>query len=226
LLFIRSISARAAATALFAAGALATPMLLTAPADADTVTSTCVAHAETAEPAVSALNCTPTGTLSLKGGGLLATLPGELGWSGTITGADQDVRDTDHTSIEVDDLTGTGAGWHITASATQFTGTASSSHTLSVDALSVNGSTDANTPHGLPTATCATAGKCTLPKNAAKSVSYPATVGATTGVIYSADAGSGLGKIDLGLDWWVHIPATAYADTYTSTITLAVVSGP
>ena len=225
MLSIRSITTRIAASALLAAGGLAAPMLLAAPADADTVTSTCVAHAETATPAVSASTCTPTGTLSLKGGGLLATLPGELGWTGALTGEDQDVRDTDHTSVEIDDLTGTGAGWHLTASATTFTGQ-TSSHTLAADALRVNGSTDPAVMTTAPAATCVQTGKCTVPAHTTRSVTYPVKVDSSTPIIYSADAGSGLGKITLGLDWWVHIPAAAYADTYTSTITLAVVSGP
>jgi len=46
-------------------------------------------------------------------------------------------------------------------------------------------------------------------------------------VIYDAKAGSGIGAIVIAdVGWWLNIPANARKDTYTSTITLAIDSGP
>jgi hypothetical protein len=45
--------------------------------------------------------------------------------------------------------------------------------------------------------------------------------------IYDATAGTGMGAIVISdVGWWLNIPANARVDTYTSTITLAVDSGP
>ena len=45
--------------------------------------------------------------------------------------------------------------------------------------------------------------------------------------IYDATAGSGMGAIVIAdVGWWLNIPANARVDTCTSTITLAIVSGP
>jgi hypothetical protein len=68
-------------------------------------------------------------------------------------------------------------------------------------------------------------------------VTYPVvmTTAATTPTvykIYDALAASGLGSITIGLPgaapvgWWVAVPANAVPATYTSTITLEVVTGP
>jgi len=42
----------------------------------------------------------------------------------------------------------------------------------------------------------------------------------------TADVGTGMGPVELATDWWLSVPANAYAGTYTATITLAAVSGP
>jgi hypothetical protein len=35
-----------------------------------------------------------------------------------------------------------------------------------------------------------------------------------------------MGTNNLASDWWLAIPASAHAGTYTNTITLSIVSGP
>src|SRR6266851_2519751 len=84
-----------------------------------------------------------------------------------------------------------------------------------------------------PTASCS--GTCSLPSN---STTYPVaiTTAASSPVpvtIYDTAAASGLGQIVIGgstqpnpVGWWANIPANASAGSYTSVITMAVISGP
>jgi hypothetical protein len=51
--------------------------------------------------------------------------------------------------------------------------------------------------------------------------------------LYDTASGTGVGQITLGgssatypIGWWMNVPANAHAGTYTSTMTLTVVSGP
>jgi hypothetical protein len=52
-------------------------------------------------------------------------------------------------------------------------------------------------------------------------------------VIYDTSASTGLGQIVIGgstatnpVGWWVYVPASASAGSYTSTITMEIISGP
>jgi hypothetical protein len=174
-----------------------------------------------------------TGTLTLAGGTLTLTSPSSLSWTTTLTGLNQSVVDTTSADQQytVDDATGSGAGWHVTMSATTFT---TGTHTLPNSGTFVtNGSTTSITATAGPTATCT--GTCTLPSN---STTYPVTIttaasSPTPVTIYDTAAASGMGQIVIGgsgqpnpVGWWVNIPASAAAGSYTSVITMAVVSGP
>jgi len=51
--------------------------------------------------------------------------------------------------------------------------------------------------------------------------------------VYNATSGTGEGVMTIGgssaanpIGWWVQVPASAYAGSYTSTVTLEAVSGP
>jgi hypothetical protein len=217
----RTITARALCAALLTASGLAAPMMLAAPADAAACSGSISAGT----------SCTSTGTLTLNGGALSAKPPTALGWTGTLDGTDLDIVDgtAADQAIEVDDLTGSGAGWHVTASATTFKGTVDSAHTLADDTLSLNASLSDPDDTTKPTPACVGSTECTLPTSTS---TYPVTftTADTSPVaksIYSADAGTGLGKINLGgLGWWVHVPAGVVKDTYTSTITFSVISAP
>jgi hypothetical protein len=44
--------------------------------------------------------------------------------------------------------------------------------------------------------------------------------------LYTADATTGMGAVNLASDWWLTVPTAAKAGTYTNTITLSIVSGP
>jgi hypothetical protein len=133
--------------------------------------------------------------------------------------------------FSVDDETATGAGWHITVSATTFT---TGTRTLpDSGTLVFTGSTSSITTTTGPGATCLTS--CTPPANA---TTYPVAIttaasSPTPVTVYNAVAGSGLGPATLGghgtaspAGWWVSIPGSALAGAYASTVTVAVVSGP
>lgn len=165
-------------------------------------------------------------------GSLTLTAPDTLTWSATDTGFPVDAVDAVDADqqLTVDDETGSGDGWHITIAATTFT---SGVRTLpDTGIIAVTGSATALTG-AVPSAACV--GTCVLPTD---TVTYPVLVNtaassppATT--VYAASAGTGTGTVTLGgsgaahpLGWWLSVPATAYVGSYSSTLTLAVVSGP
>ena len=130
----------------------------------------------------------------------------------TLTGDDQTT--TYALGITVTDATGSGNGWNLTISSTQFTGT-NPANTLSASASSIQ---------VIPAVACSGAGgHCTSPTN---SISYPQSVGSSASKFFNAAAGSGLGKFTITPTVTIAIPANTYADTYTSTVSVAVVSGP
>jgi hypothetical protein len=152
----------------------------------------------------------------------------------------------------VDDATGSGAGWNVTVSATTFTNTVAGTTLPDTGTFSTNGSTTAASTVGSlttgptattrPDATCTVAaGDCTLPNDTA--VTYPvaittAATAPTAVTIYNAGITppSGLGSVTIGtfgavvatnpVGWWVHVPGNAAAGSYTSTITISIVTGP
>jgi hypothetical protein len=166
-----------------------------------------------------------TGTLSL-------TTPGSLGWSATLAGANQSLVDSTAADqqLTADDETGTGAGWHVTVSATTFT---SGSKSLADTGTLVFGNSHSVTSTTSPSTSCVST--CTLPGS---SGTYPVAIttaasSPTPSTIFSASAASGLGAVLIGgssssnpVGWWVKIPGNAQPGTYTSTITVQLISGP
>ena len=127
-------TAALAGTAALLAGGLGASILLPAgAADAAACTGTSLA---------AGTSCTLTGTATVTAGTLaMASMPSALGWSVTMNGLDSKLVDTvpGHTSLQVNDNTGSGAGWNITVSATTFTtGTKTLANT---GTLSLTGST-------------------------------------------------------------------------------------
>jgi hypothetical protein len=60
-----------------------------------------------------------------------------------------------------------------------------------------------------------------------------ATTSPTPATVYDVSAGSGIGPVTLGghtasnpLGWWTNVLANARAGSYTSTVTVELVSGP
>jgi hypothetical protein len=184
----------------------------------------------TAIPAGS--QCTMTGTVSLTGGSLTLTSPSQLAWSTTLTGSNQSLVDVNASDQQytVNDATGTAAGWHVSLSATTFTN--GSATFPNSGTFSTNGSISSSTATSAPTATCSTT--CTLPTDTS---TYPVQITTAASpsffTIYDTLATTGLGQIVIGgstaanpVGWWVNVPATAIAGSYTSTITMQISSAP
>jgi hypothetical protein len=182
---------------------------------------------------VAGTSCTLTGTLNLLAGQLNLTSPTALAWSGTDNGLNQSLVDTTtaHQSYLVNDATGSGAGWRVTASATTFTaGTATLPNS---GTLVTTGSTTSVTSALAPSPVCSSGATCLLPTN---STAYPvaittAAASPTPVTIYDTGILTGLGSIVVGgganpVGWWLNVPANATVGTYTSTVTLQISSGP
>jgi hypothetical protein len=120
-------------------------------------------------------------------------------------------------ALTLQDTRGTGVGWNETITSTQFTTGGGSPQTLATNASSLTG----------VTSSCAS-GTCTNPTNAvAYPVAVPAAAAPPTAVkFFNAAANSGMGKFTTTPTVGVFVPQSSYAGTYTSTLTLAVVTGP
>jgi alpha-tubulin suppressor-like RCC1 family protein len=166
-------------------------------------------------------------------GFLTLTSPTSLTWAATLTGLNQSRVDgmSGDQQLTATDNTGTGAGWHITISATTFTtGPRSLPNTGAVD---FTGSVSSSLASTAPTATCV--GSCTLPTD---TTTYPVVMATavsspTVYTVYDTSASTGEGVMTIGgssaanpVGWWLQVPADTYAGVYTSTVTLEMVSGP
>ena len=123
----------------------------------------------------------------------------------TLDGTDQTV--TYKPVLGVTDARGSGAGWHLTESATSLTDGA---HVLTQKISAV-------------AQACHTGSTCTLP---ASGTTLPVTMGTAGTSFYSSAANFGLGKVDVTPTVSVAIPGNSYAGTYSSTVTFAAVAGP
>lgn len=137
-------------------------------------------------------------------------------FSVSLDGTDQTASYT--LPITLTDSRGTGLGWNMTITSTQFTTGGASPNTLPTSASTITA----------VSSSCKPGSTCTNPTN---SVTYPLGLpsGATapTAVkLMNAALLTGLGKFTVTPTVSVSVPANSFAGTYTSTITLAVVSGP
>jgi hypothetical protein len=154
-----------------------------------------------------------TGTLSVTGGGLFEVLGAISIPSVTLTGSDQTVVFT--LPVTVTDATGSGAGWYLTITSTQFT---TGAHLLPTTATSIH----------TATASCSVGSTCVLPTN---TVGFPVTLPAAAVApapvkIFNAAANSGMGQVDVSTTLNLTLPGNAFTGSYSSTITIAVISGP
>jgi len=115
-----------------------------------------------------------------------------------------------------DTRTGAAAGWNLTITSTQFS--TGSSHALATSASRAQAVSSA----------CVGGASCLTPTNA---VTYPLTIPAggtppTAVKLADAAAGTGTGIFTITPTIGVTVPANTYAGSYTSTLTIALVSGP
>lgn len=163
----------------------------------------------------SALAADATSTGTVNAGSLSLSTAAAPSFAATLNGTNQ--APTYALPMAVEDSTGSGAGWNATVTSTQFSTGGETPHTLSTTASSMTG----------VTSECAE-GTCTDPSN---SVTYPLSVPAAETApeavkFFNAAADTGMGKFDVTPTVGVSIPANTYAGTYTSTVTLASISGP
>lgn len=164
---------------------------------------------------VPALADTVTGTVGITGGTLAMAATDAPALTATLNGTNQNVTDT--FVIDAKDNTGTGAGWKLQITSTQFSTGGATPKTLSTTAASLTG----------VTAVC-DAGTCTAPTNG---ITYPLTVpaGATAPAavsFYNAAVNTGMGDFTVTPTLQVAVPANAYAGTYSSTVTITIASAP
>ncbi len=165
--------------------------------------------------AAAAVAGTVTATATITGAGSLTLSHGSTGSvTDTLDGSDQTASWT--LPLTVADARGTGTGWNLTVTSTTFNDGAG--HTLATTASSMTGVTSA----------CVNGGTCT---NGTNSVTYPITVPAastapTAVKFFNAAANTGMGRFTVTPTIGVSIPGNAFAGTYTSTMTIAAVSGP
>ena len=118
-------------------------------------------------------------------------------------------------AFTVTDATGSGAGWRVTAQASQFTyvPAVGTTRTLAAGSLSVSTPTVAANGTTSPDPTVS-AGPFTIDVASAVQVA-------------SAAVDTGMGAYDFGATTMtLSLPADVYAGTYTSTVTISVVSAP
>jgi len=157
--------------------------------------------------------------------------PSSLTWSLTSSGSNQPIVDQlpGDQQLTATDTTGSGAGWHITVSATTLT---AGTHTLPNSGTVVfTGSTSSRASASAPTATCV--GSCTLPTD---TTTYPVSIttasSPSVSTVYDTQASTGEGQMTIGsssanpVGWWLNVPGNAYAGTYTTTCTVELISGP
>lgn len=155
-----------------------------------------------------------TGTVT-GGSTLSVSSTGSPSFALTLNGVDQTVSYT--LPAQAIDPRGTGAGWNLTVTSTQFSD--GSGHTFPTTASSITAASNA----------CGASSTCTT---AANSVGYsaltvPAGPTAPAAVkFFNAAANTGMGKLDVSATVGVAVPANAFAGTYTSTVTVSIVSGP
>lgn len=184
---------------------------LLSPTNGSTLTETVTSSPQTSWGAVIATFKQPP----CSGGSLSFGAPGTFTFpSVTLNGTNQTSSST--ITVTPDDERGTGTGWNITGTSTTLTSGAPV-HTMSTTATQV-------------TAASVTAGtgNCSLPAN---SIGYPVTLPAAATApaavkLYNAAAATGTGPANVTLTFRLSVPANTFRATYTSTWTLAIVSGP
>lgn len=143
--------------------------------------------------------------------GVLSVTAQDINFSGTLSGADQTLYDSDSTTWEAEDATGSGSGWHITIASTDFTS--------GVDSIAVS-----NFKVRLLDANITIASGNTKPTSSITDYTALSTTAAT---LMSAAADTGMGVYNFVPDFSLDIAADTVAHSdYTATVTVIIISGP
>ncbi|MEH7097402.1 WxL domain-containing protein [Neobacillus vireti] len=168
-------------------------------------------------PVSAATTGTTNATVTVLGGSLGLTSPnptvniGSIALDGTTKNLTANLG-----TMAVQDLTGSGSGWNVTVSATQFT---ADTHTIPKNSLSLKGIDSVTSDGTASTAPSAVSGALTIDSGTAQK-------------ILTATQGTGMGKYNVNFvkdALQLTVPADTYASTnspYSSTITYTIVTGP
>lgn len=167
------------------------------------------------QAAGAATTASPTVTGTVAAGALSVATSAAPTFSANLATGDQTPTYT--LPLTATDTTGTGAGWNLTITSTQFTTGGATPHTLAANASTITG----------VTSSCAS-GTCTNPTNAVTyPVGVPAAATAPTAVkFFNAAANTGLGSFTVTPTVGVFVPGSTFAGSYSSTLTVSIVSGP
>jgi hypothetical protein len=168
------------------------------------------------QAAGAATTASPTVTGTVAAGVLSVATSAAPTFSANLATGDQTPTYT--LPLTATDTTGTGAGWNLNITSTQFTTGGGTPHTLAANASTITG----------VTSICPT-GTCTNPINAVSNTALGVPAGATapTAVkFFNAAANSGLGSFTVTPTVGVFVPSSTFAGSYSSTLTVSIVSGP
>jgi hypothetical protein len=157
------------------------------------------------------------GTATLVPGSLSIGIPATVDFSGTLNGLDQVL--SDNQGLDVIDATGSGDGWHITLTTTQFTTGGATPLLLGLTAASDMSSTGA----------CDSADPtdCDMAADSTAVIAIPAaTVAPAAVVIQTAAQFTGLGPQTFTHVMNLATLASAKAGHYTSTWTYSLITAP
>jgi len=163
---------------------------------------------------------TPLVNGTVNAGSLSESAPGPYAFTGT-----PGTTATFTMPFSASDTTGGAAGWNITITSTQFKdGGGTGTHTIPTTASNITGTTGVCTAGGAAGVNCMQA---PLTNTVVTSVALPSGVGPPTAVkFFGIAAASASGVYTITPTITVVIPAITFLATYTSTFTLAIVSGP
>ena len=160
------------------------------------------------------------GSASIAAGTLsLGTVSG-VSFSGTLNGQNQ-IFSSPTNALSVTDATGSGNGWKLTVSGTQFNTGGATPRTLPTTALQIGSAAS-------PVSATAASGSTGV--NPTNGVAYPMTVplgaSATAASFFNSAAETGMGKFDLNVPYFLSVPANTFAGSYSGTLTVSLVAGP
>jgi hypothetical protein len=133
----------------------------------------------------------------------------------TLNGADQTVNYV--LPMDVVDARGGTLGWNLTITSTTFTNGAGLGHSFAANASTITG----------VVATCGTGSTCLLPTNSVANTNLGLPGASGTPVKYlNAATSTGRGAMNVDATVAVVVPANVFAGSFTSTVTVAISSGP
>jgi hypothetical protein len=164
------------------------------------------------------LGADPT-DVTVTGGALSITNPAAGNFTGVTLDGTAQTTTASLATFEANDSRGTGAGWNVTVQGSQFAEHNGTSYVESGKTLPTSSLT-------MPAPTVTADGTSSDAPSIQSGAPWAIDVGSAV-KIASAAADTGMGKYDFGaVTLSLGVPASAYAKTYRSDVTVSAVSGP